>query len=95
VGQIDFELSAVELVVAGDDAESQVMQLAQGTQQVVTGVGAQAGGVDGAGGLRGAPPAGGGAGRGLQQEVLQLRTENRAQPVVLPSRQDGAQQGAR
>jgi hypothetical protein len=52
MGQVDLVLAAVELVVSGDDTQPQIAQCAQSAQQVVVGVGAQARGVDGAGGLR-------------------------------------------
>lgn len=90
VDQVDLDLAAVELVVAADRPDPQIAYVAQGAQQVVVRVGPQAGGVDDPGVGRVAAPA---AGRvPLAQEVLELRSDYRPQPVLGAPGEDGPQQ---
>jgi hypothetical protein len=90
VRQVDLDLAAVELVVAADRPDLQIAYVAQGAQQVVVGVGTQPGGVDDPRAGRVAAPA---ARRvRLAQEVLQLGSDHRPQPVFGTAGEDGPQQ---
>lgn len=68
VVEVDLELPAVELVVTGDDADAECLQLAERAQQMAVRVAASSGAVDVAGGGAVRGPAGGGGGEESQRK---------------------------